>query len=61
MILAITSIATLSVAALYVWEMHQTKLRHQEDPIRSGRDPEFARLPENDWYERVLTSTEWAR
>lgn len=60
-IATLTFIAIASVAALYVWEMQQTQLRRKADPVRSGREPEFARLGEQDWYERTLTSTEWAR
>ena len=62
MIVAIlTLIAATSVAALYLYEMHQTKIRRVADPVRSGREPEFARIGEGDWYELALTSTEWAR
>lgn len=57
----LTTIAAMSVAALYVYEMHQTGRRHKADPIRSGREPEFARLGEQDWYEAALTSLEWTR
>ena len=57
----LTTIAAMSVAALYVYEMHQTEVRHKADPIRSGREPEFARLGEHDWYEQALTSADWVR
>lgn len=57
----LTIVSTMSVAALYMFEAHSTKVRRTADPIRSGREPEFARLGENDWYEKTLTSTEWAR
>lgn len=57
----LTVVAVLSVTALYAHEMHQTKVRRTADPVRSGLEPEFARLGEHDWYEKTLTSTEWAR
>lgn len=61
MIVAFTAIAILSVIALYAYEAHQTSQRHKADPIRTGREPEFARLGEHDWYEVALTSADWAR
>ncbi len=57
----LTLIAIMSVAALYAHEVHTTNLRRTVEPVRSGREPEFARLAEGDWYEQTLTSTEWAR
>ena len=54
-------IAVLSVSALYAYETYNIRLRRQADPSRTGRDPEFARMAEHDWYERAVTSTEWMR
>ncbi len=62
MIIAIpTAIAAISVLALYAYESLNFRGRGVVAPTRSGRDPEFARLGETEWYDRTLTSTEWAR
>ena len=60
-IATLTVIAILSVLALYAYETWNLRLKRDADPTRSGRDPEFARMGENDWFERAVTSTEWIR
>lgn len=60
-IAAITLIAIVSVGALYAYASYNLNLGRHADPTRSGADPQFARMPETDWWDQVLASAEFVR